>query len=496
MSSPYRDFLGTKEDGRVWWWLPEATKLVAGFRPASNIHGPFLISPNPRATSLDCTLTAAVRKQQGIVDPPNLVRVGDKEFVVAMEFLDWYAGFLLETGSDQSLPAKLAQAVSDAEADARGSPRYLSLVGMLGPFWKQPLSCLPFPLAEKVRGVLGLSLWDSLSPDQRQVAAHQWDVQHDPAHSGEMSYYWNLVVRKIELREEILRWERVATPTALDIEVKERRLEDLKRRLENLQMKPPSKSSKAYLASTPNEGQEEGDDTDADHEAKPIPYLQAIDLLSRKLNARPAELAGWVFLGQKDGGLQAYLSGNEFGYRAKFAYQAIDGEDFDYMGPLMATWYRPSDIESFEPKERFLTSAELMTRWASVPGIATDAFIRAKIAESRLMDLNPLAGGTKWSEPGNQLRANQEDALFCLSHVTQIEAEDFPKAAPEAHKRPRTGSRNARLQHAAEDLVKKLRMKDKYLEITKREVAAKLASTDAWKDHPASTIERIISRTW
>ena len=52
------------------------------------------------------------------------------------------------------------------------------------------------------------------------------------------------------------------------------------------------------------------------------------------------------------------------------------------------------------------------------------AFIHAKIAESRLLDIHPIYGGTRGTS-NNQDLPPLETGLFPMAHVLQIEAEDF-----------------------------------------------------------------------
>jgi hypothetical protein len=96
----------------------------------------------------------------------------------------------------------------------------------------------------------------------------------------------------------------------------------------------------------------------------------------------------------------------------------------DYQSPLMASWFRQDDIDRFDPADRYITGAALIERWSNQPGLRPEAFIRAKIAESRLLDIHPTFGGTRGTHDDDSFPP-LESGLFLLAHVEGIEAEDF-----------------------------------------------------------------------
>ena len=156
-----------------------------------------------------------------------------------------------------------------------------------------------------------------------------------------------------------------------------------------------------------------------------IPYPKALKSLGDRLTATPEELAAWVFMGAKHGGLAAYTDANELAPPPRFYYDYGIGDNFDYLIPLMACWFGADDIASFQPTDRFITGKTLIERWKALPGIHAEAFIRAKIAESRLNDLHPICGGTQGTSPNDETLPPLESALFVLSEVEAIENEDF-----------------------------------------------------------------------
>jgi len=82
------------------------------------------------------------------------------------------------------------------------------------------------------------------------------------------------------------------------------------------------------------------------------PYPFALKLLSERIDATPEEIATWVFLGPDAGGLAAYQNANELNPPPRFYYDIGNGDDFDYLSPLMACWFLRKDINDFQPADR------------------------------------------------------------------------------------------------------------------------------------------------
>lgn len=151
-----------------------------------------------------------------------------------------------------------------------------------------------------------------------------------------------------------------------------------------------------------------------------IPYPKALKLLQARLSATTEEIAAWIWMGPKEGGLAAYRNVNELKPPPRFYYDMDMG--WDYLAPLMACWFRADDIASFQPADRYITGKALIERWSKQPGIQAEAFIRAKIAESRLQDIHPIIGLTWWSL--DEDLPSKESALFVLAEVKAIEEQD------------------------------------------------------------------------
>ncbi len=138
-------------------------------------------------------------------------------------------------------------------------------------------------------------------------------------------------------------------------------------------------------------------------------------------------------MGPSEGGLAAYLDAGELETPRRFYFDSYMGED--YVAALMACCFRAEDISSFQPSDYFITGKELIERWGKLPGIQPEPFIRAKISESRLIDLHPTLGGTR-EDTEDQALPPLQAGLFSLSDVEAIEEQDFGlrEEAPDARR--------------------------------------------------------------
>lgn len=159
-----------------------------------------------------------------------------------------------------------------------------------------------------------------------------------------------------------------------------------------------------------------------------IPYVTAFKALAKRLKGTTAEeIAAWVWLEN----LAAYPNANELDSPPRFFYGPPRKEkDFDYVASAMGFWFLANDIESFEPNDRYITGKELVARWSVHPGIEPEAYIAARVYESRLLDVHPIYGGTQVSNQGEQDFPPVEFGLFALSEIERIEAEDFGVSVP------------------------------------------------------------------
>jgi hypothetical protein len=170
---------------------------------------------------------------------------------------------------------------------------------------------------------------------------------------------------------------------------------------------------------------------------KYIAYPKALSLLNVRLHTTPEEVAAWLFMGPEQGGLAAYLNATEFDEPPpKFFYSLGREGDFDYLSPLMGCWFIEENILSFQPTERYITGKALIERWGEQPGLQPEAYIIAKIRESRLMDLHPIYGGIEATSSDIGGFPPLETCLFAISQIEEIEKSDFGK---ESHSKINTG---------------------------------------------------------
>ena len=283
---------------------------------------------------------------------------------------------------------------------------------------------LPESLRQRVEKEFFPMPWEGVTADQRRSVALQLDYQHDPATESDQQYWWDFFERERALKTQLAQWEVADTPTAGELAFRETRLKELRQELARMAQQqrqargdyyPERKRTDGAMPNTP---------------AKYLAYPKAMKLLANRLNAAPEELAAWVWMGPQEDGLAAYLNANELDPPPRFYYFTGTADDFDYLSPLMACWFKEDDIAAFDPADRYLTGKALIARWSAQPGIQPEAFIRAKIAESRLLDIHPIYGGTQGSFPQQDALPALVEGLFLLAQVEAVEAEDFGVEVP------------------------------------------------------------------
>ncbi len=286
------------------------------------------------------------------------------------------------------------------------------------------LDDLPEALRERVEQDFSPMPWDTLSADQRRSVALQRDYQHDPATAQDQKFWWDFFERMGKLNKQVAEWEAVATPTAAELATKEARLAQLKQELARMETQQRTARGD-YLPERKLPQKKTGK-----RKAKPasaaryIAYPKAMQQLALRLGASPHELAAWIFMGPKHGGIAAYANANELDPPPRFFYGYMTGAT-DYIAPLMGCWFKADDVERFDPADRYIVGSALIERWSKQPGLHAQAFVQAKIAESRLLDMHPTFGGTRSTFSEHDDWPPLESGLFPLAQVLQIEAEDF-----------------------------------------------------------------------
>lgn len=109
-----------------------------------------------------------------------------------------------------------------------------SLTKALEDWFDTPLCDLPEELRYRVEDEFSPMPWDKLSPSDRREICEQVDSYDDPSLEARRQHYYELADIVTELEATIAQWESKRTPTALDQDVKERRLQELHQELKKL----------------------------------------------------------------------------------------------------------------------------------------------------------------------------------------------------------------------------------------------------------------------
>ena len=290
-----------------------------------------------------------------------------------------------------------------------------------------PLCELPDSLRRRVEKEFAPMPWDHLSAEQRRTVTLQLDYQHDPATEQDRQFWWDHFQRQDELKAQIAQWEATAAPTAGDLALRETRLKELRQELTRTEMQERQSRGDYYPERKPVGGESATSPASQRSAVRYVAYPKAMAQLRKRLDATPTELAAWIWCGPKDGGIAAYVNANELDPPPRFYFGVGSGkgDDHDCVSPLMACWFRDDELAGFKPVDRFITGEALVKRWAERPGLRADAWVRAKIRESRLQDMHPLSGLTQGSCPEDASLPPMAAGLFWMSEVEAIEAEDF-----------------------------------------------------------------------
>lgn len=106
-----------------------------------------------------------------------------------------------------------------------------SLTLALEGWFDKQLCELPDALRQRVEEEFLPMPWDRLSAAGRRSVTQQIDYHDDPAMEQVRQFCWDHSERRVSITTQITEWEAVATPTALDLAQKERRLEELRQEL-------------------------------------------------------------------------------------------------------------------------------------------------------------------------------------------------------------------------------------------------------------------------
>ena len=286
---------------------------------------------------------------------------------------------------------------------------------------------LPDSLRQRVKKEFAPMPWDQLAADQRRTVTLQLDYQHDPATEQDRQFWWDHYQRQDELKAQIAQWESASAPTAGELALREARLKDLNQELARMKAQQRQARGDYYPERKPLDGASETSPVSQSSPVLHVAYPKAMAQLRKRLDAAPEELAAWIWIGPKDGGIAAYVNANDLDPPPRFYFGLGNGkgDDHDYVSPLMACWFREDEIAAFIPADRYITGEALIKRWCERPGLRAEAWVRAKIQESRLSDLHPIYGFTQGTSGRDTDYPPLAGGLFKLSEVQEIEAEDF-----------------------------------------------------------------------
>lgn len=433
MITDFEPFLCVTEDGHIWWLREDALRLGAGFLPVRDDQDlkTELRAPNQRALVNEQTLIGAFGSDRYSIERPMTFERDSFRHVDAEGFLSWLSQYISLTQAKIPFPNELARKVREAKAQAAASQppvaiqEFESLTLALDGWFDKKLDDLSNALRQHVEQNFFPLPWDRLTADQRRRAALRWDYQHDPATEQERQYLWNFFARRDDLQKQKEQWQSAATPTASDLAVKESRLKELQQEIDRME---------SQLRQARGDYYPERKCLDVDKGASAtidfIAYPKALKILREKWQATPEELAVWIFLGPDIGGIAAYRNANELNPPPRFFLAYYHGYE-DYLSALMACWFRQDDIDRFEPAGRYITGEALIERWSKLPGLRPEAFIRAKIAESRLQDIHPTFGATGATFGEETIFFPPLSAgMFSVKDIEDIEAEDGFDSAP------------------------------------------------------------------
>ncbi len=450
MDIDFSPYLTVLDDGSIWWPLEIAAKLGAGFLPlrddAQNLV-PTLQAQDNRVRASERTLLSEFTPDHYTGAHPRIAHRDEGRYVEAHEFLTWLLQYLNgESPAPFPFPDALAEAVSRAtkrsNVRSRRSSEFTSLTIALDGFFDTRFEDLPDALRQRVRQEFFPVSWIGLSARQRREFTLQMDYQHDPDTENERQHWWDFFERMREVKDQIAKWETIATPTASDLALRESRLSELRSQL--AQMEAHQRQARGdYLPQRPTDKA----NLPTAEALRYIAYPKAMVQLETRLGATVEELAAWIWRGPADGGLTAYMNANELDPPPRF-YYTVGSENPDYVAPLMACWFSSAEIDQFSPTERYMTGQALIDRWSDRPSLHAVAFICAKIAESRLLDIHPISGGTRGTFAEHSDWPPLESGLFALSEVENIENADFgERASPQGPLE--VGSLEWRRQNAA-----------------------------------------------
>ena len=186
-------------------------------------------------------------------------------------------------------------------------------------WFDRPLGDLPDALRQRVEREFSPMPWEQLTADQRRCVALQLDYQHDPGTERDRQFWWDFFQRVDELKKQIVEWEAVATPTAAELATKETRLAELQQDLARMEAQQRAARGDYVPERHAASIKQEESLAETTPGASYIAYPKAMQQLVQRLGASPEELAAWIWIGPKDGGIAAYMNANELDPPPRFS---------------------------------------------------------------------------------------------------------------------------------------------------------------------------------
>ena len=388
-----------------WWPTEFAIKLCAGWhsdngtlRHASNVQ---------RTAALD--ILAAWRSEVPLVKKPLERTDNDgRRFVRPVEFVNWLSAHCAAVAQPNPCPVALARLV----AAVRDGSQFESLAEQIDKFAGRRFSRLPKSLQKTIPKTFSPFKWDDLSPAERRSFAIQRDDQHRPEEDGAREFLFDFSVRLLELE--------ASERELIDSGSSSRELTEVQTRIRELRARMNAADARSQL--DPHQLEAWRSERLRDY----VSFPKALEVLQRRLQATPEEVAQWVALGPEFGGLAGF---NGKGPKpAPFSFERIGDRSYDYVSRLSSCWFFKTEIEIFQPgrENRFITGRELIRRWTErLPQLNAHEFITAKISEDSLVPFHPVTG-LIGVDTGNPLDPPIEAALFSVAAIDQVETDEFP----------------------------------------------------------------------
>ena len=210
------------------------------------------MAPHNQVVVNELVLTKAYAENRSSSERTMTSERDGLRYIEAESFLSWLSQYISWSQSEIPFPNQLADAVSKAKTKTVTSKpqvvdqEFQSLTLALDGCFNKKLKDLPKSLSDRIKREFFPNLWDVLSPEQRRRKTEQWDYQNDPATEQDRKYCWNFFVRLDELKKQITEWEAAETPTASDLAVKEKRLSELRKELDHMELELRQRRGDCY----------------------------------------------------------------------------------------------------------------------------------------------------------------------------------------------------------------------------------------------------------